>query len=427
MAEILANQGNPIHVKYIVTAAIYWTNILFGSVFYLIGPSRFDVADNVHSDLLGVSYGPMVRAAGTGFGALLSSLILSRISRQTGHIATAGVAGLSVLAVPFARQLWQYIASEFVYGIANGVNGSNKNAWILEMWETKANPYLQGMHFMYSIGSVIAPLLVEPFLSNESTTPSERQSRILIPFSIVCGLIIITALSYIFLYKRVPYIDSKRTIQKITAKKTDKGNDEQPPEYYNAVLIILSGILMCSYTGIELSTLGFSATFVYCLPLGFSKADAAFVSCVLSASFAAGRFASIFIALRLKTRTMLCGSFVFMITGNVLMFVFATNSRLMVWLAFVVIGLGNSCVNPCVFSFVEERINVTTGISSIFVLSACLSSLGLPVLLGRFMEEYPLVYVYVNFAGLGICIFVLVLILLLDQCVSRRKRYEQIN
>ena len=261
-------------------------------------------------------------------------------------------------------------------------------------------------------------------VSHDLPTHTTRNS-IIIPFSVVCGLMIVAALSYVFLYKRVPYLKSKRTIQKITAK--DKGNDEQPPEYYNTVLIILSGIVMCVYTGIELSTLGYSATFAYCIPLGFSKADAAFVSGVLSASFTAGPFVSIFIALRSKTTTMLCGSFVIMITGNVLLFVFATNSHLMVWLAFVIIGLGNSCVYPCLFSFVEERINVTTGISSTFVLSGCLSSLVIPVLLGRFLEEYPLVYVNVNFAGLGICCVAFAVIFLLDKHPCRKNTYDQMN
>ena len=175
------------------------------------------------------------------------------------------------------------------------------------------------------------------------------------------------------------------------------------------------------------NTLGFSATFAYCIPLGFSKADAAVISSVLSASFVAGRLASIFISTQLKTKTMLCGSFVIMTTGNVLLLMFASDSIRMVWLSFVVIGLGNSCVYTCILSFVEERINVTTSVCAFFILSSCLPSLVTPVLLGRFLEEYPLVYVYVNIACLSVCCITFLLVLLLDKHISRKNTSDQIN
>lgn len=412
-------------VKTISTIAIYAMTLLIGVSAYLIAPSRYDVADQVGSDLRGVAYGPLCRGFGVGIGGLTSILILRFIHKQAAHVMFVLMISLCVLAVPFTRHLWQYLLSESGLGLFSSMYGANFNSWLLQMWQLNANPFMQAAHACHAVGTMIAPLLVAPFLSDKNSTIAyENETRIIIPFSIMSGILISMGIGLSVLFLKFPYTDFKREVSK---KAGDNCRQIPSSKYYNMILVTLIGFLICSYVGVELTTLGFAATFVYNLPQGFSKADAAHVSSALSASFAVNRIVSIYIATRIKARTMMITSFVILMTGNILLLIFANNSPLMVWIAFVIIGKGHSPVYPCILSFVEERINVTTSVCSIFILSSSFSSIVIPIILGKFLEQNPLVYVYVNLLGLAVCAVVFMLIFWLDYRSSHKRTYEIIN
>ena len=79
-------------------------------------------------------------------------------------------------------------------------------------------------------------------------------------------------------------------------------------------------------------------------------------------------------------------------------------------------GVGQSSLYPCILTFLEHRINITTTVTSLFNFAGCLTSIGLPILLGNFIETYPLVYVYINLSGIFAAFLMFFCIAVLDRC-----------
>jgi hypothetical protein len=42
------------------------------------------------------------------------------------------------------------------------------NAYVMSFWGEKAGPYMQGLHFCFSMGGIVSPLATEPFLAERS-------------------------------------------------------------------------------------------------------------------------------------------------------------------------------------------------------------------------------------------------------------------
>ena len=42
------------------------------------------------------------------------------------------------------------------------------NILLLRLWDEKSGPYMQALHFLFALGSFVAPLLVEPFLAHNA-------------------------------------------------------------------------------------------------------------------------------------------------------------------------------------------------------------------------------------------------------------------
>lgn len=53
-------------------------------------------------------------------------------------------------------------------GLSSGCIDCIGNCWIIHIWGKENPPFMQIIHFMYGVGALIAPFLVEPFLLNKS-------------------------------------------------------------------------------------------------------------------------------------------------------------------------------------------------------------------------------------------------------------------
>ena len=367
------------------------------------------------------------------------------INRQLCFVASIAASGLALLTIPFVHDLYFFVVSQAVLGFFTAGMDVAGNAWILEIWQEVANPYMQGMHFCYAVGMTIAPLIAEPFLSpdivreNRSVIAVDngtavaffnltkadavadaisRQSHIAVPYSI-CAVTLFAAAALLFtLYVKTPYLHPTRTVSQ--AKASARGlvsaaNDEnvnlialETPRNYYVSVILLGSALLCFYSGIEMNTFTFLPDFVVYVDLHLSKAKAAFMTSLLSAAFACSRGISIFVATRFKPMNMLYTNLVLIGVGNGLMLTFANSSEHMLWLSLVIMGFGYSCVFPGIYSFLEERINVTNTLCGLFMFASSIATTINPIILGYYIETNPLIFVYINLISLVTCLAVFV-------------------
>ena len=164
-----------------------------------------------------------------------------------------------------------------------------------------------------------------------------------------------------------------------------------------------------------MSTLTFIPEFASLIEPKFSDQKASFLASVACGAFAVNRLISIFVATLIKTTTMQIISFIMLVTGNLLLLFFANTSEVMLWTSVVIVGAGHANVNPCILSFLEERMNVTTSVCGIFLLSASVTMIAVPIVVGNFIESDPMLYVYLNLGGLFACTLIFTGILAVDR------------
>lgn len=369
------------------------------------------------------------------------------INRQLCFVASIAACGLALFAVPFVHDLYFFIVAQAVLGFFTAGMDVAGNAWILEIWQEVANPYMQGMHFCYAIGMTIAPLIAEPFLSPDvkrenntviavdngtaitffNVTKGEvvadviaRQSQIAIPYTI-CAVVLFAAAGLLFtLYVRTPYLHPTRTVS--TAKSSsscqdlvNSANEEninlialETPKHYYITVILLGSALLCFYSGIEMNTFTFFPDFAVYIDLHLSKSKAAFMTSLLSAAFACSRGISIIVATRFKPMNMLYTNLILIGVGNGLMLMFANTSEHMLWLSLIIMGFGYSCVFPGIYSFLEERINVTNTVCGLFMFASSIATTINPIILGYYIETNPLIFVYINLMSLFMCLVIFI-------------------
>lgn len=156
----LKNEPVPLsrRTKLIYTGSMYLVFVAFGLSASLLAPARLDIVELTGSDFNRVSTGTSLRAAGACAGGLLFGWLYTKVNRHLGMISCVCTLAFSLFVVPFFRTLWLYYASEIVYGISSMGIDVALNAWILEIWQEAANPYMQGMHFSFGLGMALGPL-----------------------------------------------------------------------------------------------------------------------------------------------------------------------------------------------------------------------------------------------------------------------------
>uniref|UniRef100_A0A6B0VH60 Putative mucin-5ac n=1 Tax=Ixodes ricinus TaxID=34613 RepID=A0A6B0VH60_IXORI len=67
--------------------------------------------------------------------------------------------------MPFCAQLSTLMACSAITGITMGFLDTGGNVWCLDLWGRHSAPFMQGLHFCFALGALVAPLVAEPFLS----------------------------------------------------------------------------------------------------------------------------------------------------------------------------------------------------------------------------------------------------------------------
>ena len=374
-------------------------------------------------------------------------------------IACLLLAGITVLTVPFVQNLAQFISAQVALGIFSSGLDVAGNAWLLELWEDKVNVPMQGMHFAFAIGMTIAPLIATPFLSKDirkapkfdnstlnelNMTSGEHvdciegktESHIAIPYAITAAALMFSGVLLFFVSLTVPYTQQSRRSSTSDKKQLDMEASESSsssdeissgsrylhPKY----LIILSSLILCFFTGVEINSFSFLPDFAVYSKLNLSKKTGALMTSVLSGSFALFRGLNIIVATKFSSEVMLYSHFALTCLGTAVMLPAAlidkVNLRvILMWVSVVISGAGYSCMFPTIYAYLEERITVNTFMTGATIFAGSVSTIVTPIIVGLTIEAFPLIFVYVSVVGLAVCFFFFVGLFTVER--SHRQNY----
>lgn len=124
--------------------------------------------------------------------------------------------------------------------------------------------------------------------------------------------------------------------------------------------------------------------------------------------------------MKVKTRYMVLFDLVIILIGSITILLTGNTNEKGLWVGVVILGLGMSSCWPAILSFVEERINVTSAVAAIFAFFSTSHAVAGPLIEGRVIDSFPMIFAYVNLVSICIALCLYVVLNVTD---IWRKRY----
>ncbi|XP_054157271.1 major facilitator superfamily domain-containing protein 4A-like [Oppia nitens] len=154
------------------TFALYFCYISYGLSYNIWGPTWVELVGLLNSTQKDMSYGNSLMAIGYTIGAFSGLFLHNHINRQLMVAFYLILMALSTSLTPVLKSYTVFMELSIIFGFGEGGFDTACNAWLLEMWLRDNGPYMQALHFMFGLGSLLAPLISIGFLSDTTTLPS---------------------------------------------------------------------------------------------------------------------------------------------------------------------------------------------------------------------------------------------------------------
>ena len=153
-------------LPYIATTAYYLSFIVLGLTTAASGPSLLKLAEHTSSEIDRISLIFVFGSLGYLVGSFLGGRAYDRVSGHKLMSFTMLVVGFASALIPITRSLEILLFAMFLSGLASGILDVGCNTLIVWTYGEKAGPFLNGLHFFFGVGSLIAPILLAQVLLN---------------------------------------------------------------------------------------------------------------------------------------------------------------------------------------------------------------------------------------------------------------------
>ena len=297
-------------------AAYLGSFIMVGVGMSILGPSLRRLAEVTGSTE--ATLGILFTTASIGY--LAGITIGGRlIVRRSGHAILVGglvIMTAGAVAVPFARTVTSLIVAEFVLGLATGLVEVPCNSLIL--WTHGGGALLNALHACWSVGAVIAPLVVGASIAVTGGLPA--------------AYLVVAATTL------VPLVALR--------------GRRSPPNPHHEVghgipdssrrLVVIGACFYVAYIGIQAGFAGWIYTFAE--DRGLTGATATLLGAAFLGTFAVGRLVSIPIAVRVDPRRVLLVDHAIVFVGLGVLLVSGRSSAL-IWAGTVILDRKSTRLN----------------------------------------------------------------------------------
>ena len=345
-------------LPYIATAAYYLSFIILGLTTAVTGPSLPTLGDHTASGYETISLIFIFGSLGYIAGSYLGGRAYDRIPAHKLMVITLLILAVATALIPISRSLEILFFAMFLSGLASGILDVGCNTLILWTHGKKANPFLNGLHFFFGVGSLIAPFLFGQILPTTGDI-----LWVYWPFSILC---IPTAIWLWFL----PEPPKKANL--------DTGNTTTPIPVLPVFLIV---ILFLFYVGLELGFANWIYTYTLELNLG-DITSAANLTGFFWGFFTLGRLLGVWVSTRLRSKTILFLD-IFGCAISIAIIMLWEKSSVALWIGSISLGISMASIFPTFILLAGERMQLTGAITGWFLVGSGAGGMLLPWLLGQ--------------------------------------------
>ncbi|XP_015793768.1 sodium-dependent glucose transporter 1A [Tetranychus urticae] len=435
--EIKANK-----VKFSRTCLVYFAFLGVGCGISITGPTLLDLQIAVNSTLSETSRIIQGRSVGYALGSIIAGFLMEAFNEQLVMGVAALINGIALSITAWNRTLWGIVITMFVNGLSMSHVDTGSNVCILRYWGRSSGSFLQILHFMFTTGGLIAPLLAKPFLLErpEEDEPMESTSNtslsttlnmtlanvtkeyspddVLVqwPFTVIGLIFIVASIGFMVFYFFVPYetnnnnsanCDGQKTERNGSRGDADKGETMkldrvQSSGYeYNfdfkvkMLIIAIISVFTHIYFGIVISFANLLPTFAVKSALAMTKGEAASLMTVFWTTTTLYRIPVIFLANYISNTALILIHVIIMVMSTVCLTFLGEKYVWAIYLFTGTMGIGIGPVFAGVLGYLQQYFEVTGRITSLFIVSACIGEFLYPWIISRFLEAHPSVFLYV--------------------------------
>lgn len=344
------------------------------------------------------------------------------------------VAAVATMVIPFSQSLWELVVSFVLYGFCFGFYETGASVYLLKVWGEDADPFLQALQFAFGLGSLIAPLIAEPFLNNHNG--DILKGSLIYPFLSLAGMITVNALFFFAVWYKFPDSEEPASVTCIQASSVPKkdvkpgATDRKASEFssllirnearkrkWESVSTKLVFLFMHIYLGVEIAIGTLILTFAVQSDLHLTEDTGALLTSLFWGMFTATKVAAVISVQKIGAEWTIILSLVVMMISNILLLPFCQTSETMLTIGVSLMGIGISSIYGCIFAFLDQYMVVSSGLALKIVVSATLGEVTFPAFISLFIDSYPMILMWVSL----FCTIAMSVIFLITQHICRQK------
>ena len=338
------------------TAAYYASSVVVGLGSAALGPTLPALALQTRVSLSQAGLLFTARSLGNLIGSALAASPLDRgWGRSLLVLALLASAGMTAL-VPVAPHFLMLLLVFVLWGAAHAVISVGTNTLLVWTHGGRVGPFMNGLHFFFGVGSLVAPILVALvlFLPRGVAWAYWISALLTVPLSLLVLRLEIPSLS--------------------------PSSRDAPPRPPDRLLFGFIALFFFLYTGAEVGFGGWVFSWAVA-EHGVSQTVSAYLTSAFWGAFTLGRLVSIPLTIRIRAERVLFGSLLGALTSLALLLVLG-GSKPVLWLGTVGAGLCMAYIFPGTLSFVQARVSITGRTISRLFFCSSLGAMALPWLVG---------------------------------------------
>ena len=360
----------------------FWSFIALGLIAGLLGPSLPSFALNTGSSLRQLSNLFLLSSLGYMIGSYGVGLYLNKVKGHRVLALALFFMALFVALLPVLKSLWLLVAIFFLLGIAQSHLDVGENTLLIWLHGTNVTGYMNGLHFFFGVGTLLSPLLIAQAL--------RFRSSITWALWLIAFFIVIPA---VFILRQPSPPELVHDAEEI---------QENSQKLSLAVVFFLVGMFF-GFVGAEVTFGGWIYT--YSFNLGLTTAQtAAYLSAVYWGAFTTARLLGIVLARWISVRIMMWIDLIGCLVSIAAMLIWS-QSAVMIWLATFAFGFFIATTFPVGMNLAERLGVISAKVTSWFFISASLTSMLSPWIVGQFFESWsPLIVMWVVLGNIALAI-----------------------
>jgi FHS family Na+ dependent glucose MFS transporter 1 len=346
-------------------------------------------------------------------------IIYGKVNFQLASCIIFLLASLFSFLMPFAQTLVFLLSLFAVNGICLGFFEAGASVFMLHLWGKEAADFIQALQLMYGAGSLIAPLIAQPFLvaiekdfilvnGTEVEIFHPEMTKMIYPYSILAAFMAFNAVFLLIIWIVHPetpdhpsrFEEEDETKDQelknqsygsiiIDAKTESIPSESSHTKVWKVLIIFLVIIFMHITFGLQVSFGSYLMTFAVNSHMRLSKSIGAYLTTLYWTAFSLTKVAAIFFVNKLGHEVTILISLIMMMFGGALLVPFGDTDVTVLWIGVGLEGIGISSIFACVFGYMELYFPVTDLIGSLIAMSSVLGELSFPVIISHFIEADP--------------------------------------